>query len=269
MGVNASAPRNDNNDPRFVSYYEKASATERARERSEAIMSVILRSRRLFSESCENLIVADIGCNAGTQARSWLESGHTVRGLDVSHALVEIARNRNEDCSDRASFEVGCATSLPWADNTFDVALLPELLEHVQDWERALTEAIRVLKVGGTLYITTTNVLCPLQQEFNLPLYSWYPSGAKRYFLRRAMTTSPELVNYASYPAFHWFSPYSLSRFLSPRGVVSLDRFDIKDTSAMGPAARAVYKMARSMRLVRFLGHVLTRYTVVVGHKQH
>jgi 2-polyprenyl-3-methyl-5-hydroxy-6-metoxy-1,4-benzoquinol methylase len=66
-----------------------------------------------------------------------------------------------------------------------DVCLLPELLEHVADWQSCLNEAARVLRPGGLLYLSTTNVLCPRQQEFNLPLYS---------FLGHMATPSTSLV---------------------------------------------------------------------------
>ena len=75
-----------------------------------------------------------------------------------------------------------------------DVCLLPELLEHVADWQSCLKEAPRVLRSGGLLYLSTTNVLRPRQEEFNLPLYSWYPGPLKRYCERLAMTTRPALA---------------------------------------------------------------------------
>ena len=215
----------------------------------------------------DNLLVADIGCNAGTQSRCWLEKGHSVRGLDISRDLVSVARERNREFGDRARFEVGSATDLPWDDETFDVCLLPELLEHVDDWQSCLEEAVRVLKRGGSLYVSTTNVLCPVQQEFNLPGYSWYPGFLKRYYEKCARTTRPELVNFASYPAVHWFSPYGLSRFLKHRNVTTLDRFDLIDLSSKGRAARIAVALIRVLPPLRLLGHVLTPSTVLVGTK--
>mgnify|MGYP001231085425 CR=1 FL=1 len=255
------------NDPRFVEYYARESATEKARVRALGIMGAVLRARRRAGLPVDNLLVADIGCNAGTQSRCWLEKGHSVRGLDISRDLVSVARERNREFGDRARFEVGSATDLPWDDETFDVCLLPELLEHVDDWQSCLEEAVRVLKRGGSLYVSTTNVLCPVQQEFNLPGYSWYPGFLKRYYEKCARTTRPELVNFASYPAVHWFSPYGLSRFLKHRNVTTLDRFDLIDLSSKGRAARIAVALIRVLPPLRLLGHVLTPSTVLVGTK--
>lgn len=255
------------NDPRFVEYYARESASERAVTRALGIMGAVLRARRQAGVSVDNLQVADIGCNAGTQSRCWLERGHSIHGLDISRDLVAVARQRNEEFGSRATFEVGSATRLPWQDSTFDVCLLPELLEHVDEWQACLEEGVRVLKPGGFIYLSTTNVLCPVQQEFSLPAYSWYPAFLKDRYVRLARTTNPELVNFASYPAVHWFSPYGLSGFLRSRGVRSLDRFDLIDVESKGGLARLVVNVVRAFPPLRFLAHVATPSTVLVGIK--
>lgn len=253
------------NDPRFVAYYARESASERATARALGIMDAVLRARRRAGQPLQALHVADIGCNAGTQSRCWLERGHSIRGLDISRELVGIARERNAEFGERACFEVGSATRLPWGDGTFDVCLLPELLEHVDDWQPCVAEAVRVLKSGGTLYLSTTNILCPLQQEFALPGYSWYPPFLKRRYVRLARTSRPELANFATYPAVHWFSPYGLSRFLRRRGVRPMDRFDLIDVESKGLLARALVGAVTALPPLRFIGHVLTPSTVLVG----
>lgn len=255
------------NDPRFVKYYEQESASERARLRAAGTMGAVLRARRQAGVAMERLHVADIGCNAGTQSLCWLEQGHSVKGVDISRDLVAVARERNARFGERAAYEVGSATQLPWADDTFDVCLLPELLEHVEDWQSCVNEAVRVLKPNGSLYLSTTNVLCPMQQEFNLPLYSWYPGWLKRHYVKRSLTTSPELVNFASYPAVHWFSAYGLKSYLAARGVTALDRFDLIDTDGRGTVARLVVRAVRSLPPLRLAGHFLTPSTVLVGMK--
>lgn len=255
------------NDPRFVEYYARESATVAAAERARGIMGAVLRARAEAQLPVENLLVADIGCNAGTQSRCWLERGHRVCGLDISRDLVAVARERNATFGERAKFDVGSATQLPWQSGTFDVCLLPELLEHVDDWRACLEEGVRVLKTGGALYLSTTNVLCPVQQEFTLPAYSWYPGWVKKRIVVRSLTTHRQWVNYATYPAVHWFSPYGLSRFLAARGMASLDRFDLIDVASKGMLARLVVGLTRAVPPIRFLGHMATPSTSLVGIK--
>jgi hypothetical protein len=45
------------------------------------------------------------------------------------------------------------------------------------------------------------------QEEFNLPLYSWYPWRLKRHFEAVAVTTRPALANFARYSAVNFSAP--------------------------------------------------------------
>ena len=213
------------------------------------------------------LDVADIGCGAGTQCRLWAARGHRVFGVDVNEPLIRLAEKRAAEEGVEIKFEVGSATALPWADRTMDVCLVPELLEHVADWQSCVNEAARVLRPGGLLYLSTTNVLCPKQQEFTLPLYSWYPGPLKRYCERLAVTTRPAIANFAKYPAVHWFSFYGLRDFLEPLGFRCLDRFDLIDTAGKGTHAKFIVGVVQAIPLLRFLGHVATPSTYLVAVK--
>lgn len=263
----ASAGDAHRNDPRFVDYYAKESATDRASARARGIMEAVMRARRQRGLRDNDLHVADVGCNAGTQSRCWLDAGHRVDGLDISQDLVAVARERNAEFGGRARFEVGTATRLPWPSASFDVCLLPELLEHVDDWRSCLEESVRVLRKGGTLYLSTTNVLCPVQQEFSLAGYSWYPAWLKRLIVARSSTTHRHWVNFASYPAVHWFSPYGLASFLRERGLETWDRFDLVDAESKGAFARAAISLIRALPPVRLLAHVASPSTTMLGFK--
>lgn len=255
-------------DPDFVAYYEQASLSEGTRVRFERVRDKVLALIAREGRRESRLKVADIGCGAGTQAALWAERGHEVFGLDVNEALVAVAARRAVEAGLTIRFDVGTATALPYGDASMDVCLLPELLEHVPDWESCVQQAARVLKPGGVLYLSTTNVLCPMQQEFDLPLYSWYPRPLKRRFERLAVTTRPGLVNHARYPAVHWFSFYGLRDYLAPLGFDCLDRFDMIDASGRGAPARLALAAVRAVGPLRWLGHVLTPYTVVFAVKR-
>ncbi len=252
----------------FLDYYTKASQSATTLQRFAAIRDLILRLCRERGESNPVLDVADIGCGAGTQSLMWAEMGHRVHGLDINEPLIEVAKARAADAGYTVDFRVGSAVSLPWPDTSMDVCILPELLEHVADWETCLKEASRILRSGGLLYVATSSKLCPIQQEFLLPFYSWYPGFLKRYCVMLACTTRPQLANYAKYPAVNWFSYYQLRRVLGSWGYVSKDRFDLVDLAQKGFLARLVIKVIRTVPLVRWLGHVATPYTVLVAEKR-
>ena len=251
----------------FQDYYAKQSLSQATLDKFQAIQALVMR---MLGESVQDRVldVLDIGCGAGSQCRIWAEGGHRVVGLDVNAPLIELAQARAKEQGLEIHFHVGSATELPLEDCTFDVCLLPELLEHVADWEKCLKESVRVLKPGGVLYLSTSNKLCPFQQEFNLPLYSWYPASIKRHYEKLAVTTRPDLANYATYPAVNWFTFFQLKHFLAHYGLTSFDRFDVMDVSRKPWLIKVARALVQSVPGLRFIAHVFTPYTVVLARKK-
>jgi SAM-dependent methyltransferase len=96
--------------------------------------------------------VLDVGCGVGDvvglMAQAVGTSGLAV-GLDLSDALLEIARERNPG----AEFVLGDATTLPFPDDSFDGTQAERILQHVVDPVRALQEMVRVTRPGGTIIL--------------------------------------------------------------------------------------------------------------------
>jgi 2-polyprenyl-6-hydroxyphenyl methylase/3-demethylubiquinone-9 3-methyltransferase len=251
----------------FYEHYARGSQSPATLQRIRSHRDCVLRVAKTTGSKGGRLEVADIGCGAGTQSFLWAELGHNVHALDVNQPLLELARRRAEEQGRQIDFQLGSATQLPWANESMDVCLLLELLEHVADWERCLSECARVLRQGGILLLTTTNNLCPIQQEFKLPLYSWYPRPLKKYFERLAVTTWPAVANYAKYPAVNWFSFYDLTNTLAPYGFECLDRFDIMDLSSKGVVGQWIVGRIQNFSVLRWLAHVATPGTTVLAVK--
>ena len=103
----------------------------------------------------------DIGCGCGLPAieivkqKDCFLEGITINSLQEEKAttLAEVS-----GLSNRASFCVGDASALPYADYQFNGALLLESIHHIGHQE-ALAETWRVLKPGGTVLIADGVVL--------------------------------------------------------------------------------------------------------------
>ena len=92
----------------------------------------------------------DIACGPGDLARAAADRGAVVTGVDFSPSMIAIAAARYPDLR----FVQGSADALPFADATFDLALCSLGLQHFADPVRAVAEAARVLRGGGTFALT-------------------------------------------------------------------------------------------------------------------
>jgi 2-polyprenyl-3-methyl-5-hydroxy-6-metoxy-1,4-benzoquinol methylase len=101
--------------------------------------------------------VLEIGCGRGVFARHLAEQGANLVAADFSPAAVSYARRRLENHD--AEVLVADVAAIPFPDESFDVVVSQETLEHIPDPRKGLAELVRVTKVGGTLIVTTPNYL--------------------------------------------------------------------------------------------------------------
>ncbi|MGB8593298.1 MAG: class I SAM-dependent methyltransferase [Candidatus Acidiferrales bacterium] len=78
---------------------------------------------------------------------------YQITGLDISETFVEIARANAEKASVQVDFRRGNASSMPFADETFDFLLCRAAFKNFSEPKRALEEMYRVLKHGGQALI--------------------------------------------------------------------------------------------------------------------
>jgi SAM-dependent methyltransferase len=94
--------------------------------------------------------ILDAGCGNGAYLTGLAERDHAGRtvGLDLSPGMLR-------SVAPPVPLLVGDVQALPFPADAFDVALVPHVLHHVPDRERAAAELRRVLRPGGRCVVVT------------------------------------------------------------------------------------------------------------------
>jgi SAM-dependent methyltransferase len=96
--------------------------------------------------------VLDVGCANGYSSTIWNRSGiHTVVSVDACPEMVQVAREAYG-----LEAYVAEATALPFADGVFDCSIAKRVvcnLDSRDQQRRALSECLRVIRVGGLVVI--------------------------------------------------------------------------------------------------------------------
>ena len=146
------------------------------------------QERRLQLIRCyaplEGVRILDVGCGLGMYVRRFREFSQEVYGVDIDAEKVA------EASQSLPNIQQAPAERLPFPDETFDVVLSHEVLEHVGDDRRAVAEALRVLAPGGRLVVFAPNRLYPFETHGcfwrgehrfgNIPLVNWLPNPLRR-----------------------------------------------------------------------------------------
>jgi SAM-dependent methyltransferase len=103
----------------------------------------------LFLSASPGPSVLNAGAGQGSFSLRLAQLGFEVTSVDDSPAAVDVLRGRLQ-----GTVELADVTAMPFADESFDAAVLGEVLEHVPDDTGALSEVARVLRPGGVLAVS-------------------------------------------------------------------------------------------------------------------
>lgn len=97
--------------------------------------------------------VLEIGAGSGAMAAEILGCfpGVAMTVTDFDPQMAAAVAARLAPFGDRVTVRQADATALPFGDGSFDVVLSWIMLHHTVGWEKAVTEAVRVLRPGGHL----------------------------------------------------------------------------------------------------------------------
>lgn len=99
--------------------------------------------------------VVDVGCGVGYGSQILAEKAALVTALDFAPDAV--AQGRQDFASDKIRWLAGDGARIPLKDDSVDVVVAFEVIEHLDNWKGLLQEARRVLHRNGQLLVSTPN----------------------------------------------------------------------------------------------------------------
>ena len=99
--------------------------------------------------------VLDLACGIGYGAAELARSASVVCGLDSSWEAISYANSNYT--SSNLRFLVARCQELPFQSASFDLVVAFEVIEHIEDWQKLILEARRLLSPAGQFVVSTPN----------------------------------------------------------------------------------------------------------------
>lgn len=193
-----------------ASYFNLVSSDyyRRYEEQSPGGYAFRVRKQRLLElmDGCSGRVL-DVGCGPGVLVPDLLDRGFEVWGVDAAPKMIEECHRNFQDVP-QARFSVGNAVKMEFPADSFDVVICAGVIDHIRDYERVVTELLRVLRKDGLLVVAFPNLFSP---------WAWWRNFVFYPLLRRMRPFYCSLTGRPQPPALA-----SMAKLHSERNVVRL-----------------------------------------------
>lgn len=130
-----------------------------------------------------DLSIIDIGSGKGKFLVEAVQKGVKAVGLELNPEYI----NLTKDLANKSGVEVnvtqGVGESMPFNGSSFGFANMCELIEHVNDPKKVLSETYRILSPGGRAYMSVPNRFGFYDPHFHLYFVNYLPRFLSDYFI--------------------------------------------------------------------------------------
>lgn len=124
----------------------------------------------LAQKITKNKIVLDIASGEGYGSYLLSKNATFVHGVDIDEKSINHAKNKYS-ASNNIQFQVGSTDSIPLKDNSVDVVISFETIEHHDKHDLMMQEISRVLKADGVLLISSPEKSIYAERDANNPFH--------------------------------------------------------------------------------------------------
>lgn len=156
---------------------------ERARNLSLQRGDLVFRLLKSNKINTSGIRILDLGSGEGGTSNLFSKNNFLV-SLDIS--LNRLSRQKDEESFNKIN---GDAEYLPFKDDSFDLIIMQDVIEHVYQPKKLINGINRILKKNGNIYLSTPNRFSIFNivadPHWGLPLLSLFKRNViKKYFLQ-------------------------------------------------------------------------------------
>jgi ubiquinone/menaquinone biosynthesis C-methylase UbiE len=166
------------------------------------------------------LKILDVGCSTGKLLYEFqkINASHKIVGIDIDPDAKEKAIPKIKE-----NIIVGNFVDFPFPDGEFDIVTLCFVIEHLLDIQPYIEKALRVLKKGGLLFISTPDILSAkaiqMKDKWRLLNDDSFKTGHVNWFNRKAIEYLSKLyklklLKYRNRGEFLHYLPVAAQNFL-------------------------------------------------------
>jgi len=166
-------------DEKHPNYERWKRAREISIERGKFVLSIISKVR-----NCQNLKILDIGSGEGGTSEVLSQDN-----ILISFDMNKIRLLRQQNSFSNFNLLCGSSSSLPFKNNSFDLIILQDVLEHLDNREELINSIYNLLNDNGMIYLSTPNKFSVINiiadPHWGVPLVSILKrDSVKKYFLK-------------------------------------------------------------------------------------
>jgi SAM-dependent methyltransferase len=199
-------------------------------------------------------MILDVGCGLGTYVERFRRFSDRVYGVDLEASRVAEAARRLPNLA------AARAEELPFPQDRFDVVLLHEVIEHVEDDRGVVQEAYRVTEPQGRIVIFAPNRLYPFET------HGIYWRGRYRFGNIPLVNYLPDNLRHRLVPHVRIYTTRGLLRLLEdlPHKIIvhtqiypGYDKIEVRFPKLAGLLRRLTYALERTPLRLFALSHFL------------
>ncbi len=195
----------------------------------------------------------DIGSGRGGFLLDFARHGGSIIGLEKNDEYIKYTNNSAAQAGLRISVKSGEAEKLPFNNGEFLFINMSEVIEHIEDPNMVISEAYRVLKKNGIVYMSAPNRFSLRDPHFHLYFVNWLPRFLSDIFLSvfgKHKDYSDNNAGRQRLKDMHYYTSLDIMKICKKNGfdVVDIRENKIKNiikNNLLSWLAIKVYKIAR------------------------